>query len=57
MRPILTALAAGSLAVVAQPAAISPVSSSISGLFMLVFPAIAFVQVLLTSYRVCGAAR
>ena len=57
MGAVYTAFTAGLLCIVAQLSAVPHRSFSISGMLLLVIPAIAFVYVLLTFYRFCGAAR
>jgi len=57
MGAVYTAFTAGLLCIVAQLSAVPHRSFSVSGMLLLVIPAIAFVYVLLTFYRFCGAAR
>ena len=57
MGTVYTAFTAALLCIVAQLSAAPHRSFSVSGMLLLVIPAIAFVYVLLTFYRFCGAAR
>ena len=57
MGPLYTAFTAGLLCIVAQLSAVPYRSFSLSGMLLLVFPAIAFIYVLVTLHRLCGAAR
>jgi hypothetical protein len=57
MGAVYTAFTAGLFCIVAQFSAVPHRTFSVCGTLLLVFPAIAFVHVLLTFYRFCGAAR
>jgi hypothetical protein len=57
MGAVYTAFTAGLLCIITQLSAVPQRSFTISGMLLLLIPAIAFVYVLLTFYRFCGAAR
>ena len=57
MGAVYTAFTAGLLCIFTQLSAVPHRSFSVSGMLLLVIPAIAFLYVLLTFYRFCGAAR
>ena len=57
MGTVYTAFTAGLLCTVALLSAVPHRSFSVSGILLLLIPAIAFGHVLLTFYRFCGAAR
>ena len=57
MGAVHTAFTTGLLCIVALLSAVPQRSFSVTGMLLLVIPATAFVYVLLTFYRFCGAAR
>ena len=57
MGAVYTAFTAGLLCIALLLSAVPHRSINVSAMLLLVIPAIAFVYVLLTFYRFCGAAR